>query len=142
MDTKKPSKERLVDITAVCKAQAAINKTAAGRPTTVVATDEVEKRLTAHPLVITKAEHLASVLALQFSLFERTQEESYLKAMVDTVGNIHSDLKYGPHTSTEGINAFMDFEEELTNELALLLISELKVSRYLYFLYLSQIHLH
>ncbi|KKY29422.1 hypothetical protein UCDDA912_g10654 [Diaporthe ampelina] len=105
---------------------AAINKTTQ-RPTTAIITpDELSKKLTAHPLVVTQSEHLASSLRLQWDLYRQTQDTAHVKAMMASLEKAHTDLKYGPDTSTDGITNFMDFDEPLADDKAEVLCHEIK----------------
>lgn len=107
---------------------AAINKTTQRPSTATIAPDELSKRLTAHPLVVTQSEHLASSLRLQWDLYRQTQDTAYAKAMMASLEQAHTDLKYGPDTSTDGITNFMDFDEPLADDKAEGLCQEIKVS--------------
>lgn len=126
-----PQKEFGKQIMRNIRTAAAINKTTQ-RPTTAIITpDELSKKLTAHPLVVTQSEHLASSLRLQWDLYDQTKDTDYVKAMMASLEEAHPDLKYGPNTSTDGIANFMDFKVPLEDEKAEALCHEIKVSFYI-----------
>jgi hypothetical protein len=43
------------------------------------------------------------------------------------MANALPDLRYGPHTASDGVKHFFDFEEDLSEANAQLLVRELKV---------------
>jgi hypothetical protein len=90
-------------------------------------TDEISKMQAAHPLATTRSEHLGSLLVLLWGLFVKSKDSSYLRAMMDEIEQAGPDLKYGPHTTNAGTDAFMDFSEELSNDDARKTGEELKV---------------
>lgn len=123
-----PQKEFGRRIMRNARVAAAINKTAQRSTATVITPDELSKKLTAHPLVVTQPEHLSSFLRLQWDLYERTKDTDFAKAMIASLEQAHPDLKYGPDTSTDGITNFMCFDEPLADDKAETLCHELKAS--------------
>jgi hypothetical protein len=76
----------------------------------------VEKIATAHPLVVTQPEHLASKLMLTWSTFKISgaMDNSFIKMMLATMEDCRGDLRYGPQTRLDAESAFFDFTCELT----------------------------
>lgn len=113
-------KQRQTFVNAATKKHAAINKTAIDRSTTALTFTEAEKWTTSNPLAVTRAENLASLLALQFTLYQETENRDHLKALQRTLEEAAPDLVNGPERANAGIAAFfaweMDFEvDDATN---------------------------
>lgn len=87
----------------------------------------MEKWTTSNPLNVTPPENLANTLVLQYTLYQATGDRSSLRNMLTHIMNPASDLRYGPHTSTDGAKSFFDFEEDLSVADAQLVVRELKV---------------
>ena len=97
---------------------------------TVIVKGEIEKKPTSNRLVIKKSEHLASMVALQFSLWQETGSNSWLEAMLAMMEDASPELKHGPcksKSSNQGIAAFYDFSRDLTQDEAASVVKELKV---------------
>lgn len=119
--------ERRTFINNQTKHLAAANKTQAERATASITVDDMEKWTTSNPLVVTPFENLANALVLQYTLYQTTGDRSNLRNMLSHITNAASDLRYGPHTASDGVNSFFDFEEDLSVEDAQLVVRELKV---------------
>lgn len=130
MSSRSNLRERKPALTKACKELAAINAEQATFQGVTVTKTKTEKLLAIRPLVVTQSEHLASLLVLQLSMFEITQDTGYLDAMEATIMGANPDFRFRQSTKSQGANAFMDFSEPLTNENASSLKQELKVCRH------------
>ncbi|KAM0414580.1 hypothetical protein ACHAPT_013574 [Fusarium lateritium] len=86
------------------------------------------KAAIAHPLVATHNESLTAQIFLLWSLFESTgfEDATYLQAMIHAIDNVCPGAKYGRQTCTQGVNAFFDFEHQLSKEDSESLVQEVK----------------
>lgn len=127
--SKNPStiKDRKAHIMTVCRTQAAVEKREHPRMTAPITADELIKQTTAHPLPTTRPENLGAMLKLQWSLFEGSEDMKFIRAMIKSLEDAHSDLKYGPQTQTDGIDSFRCLDEPLADTEAVQLSKELKV---------------
>lgn len=119
--------ERRIFINYQTKHLAAASKAQAERATASSIVDDMENRTRSNPLVATPPENLANTLALQYTVFQVTGDRSNLQNMLSYTTNAASDLRYGPHTASDGVKAFFDFSEDLSVVEAQLVIRELKV---------------
>lgn len=119
--------ERRIFINYQTKHLATANKTQAERATASSTVDDMENRTRSNPLVATPPENLANMLALQYTMFQHTGDRSNLRNMLSHMTNAASDLRYGPHTASDGVQAFFDFSEDVSVVEAQLVIRELKV---------------
>ncbi|KAL7759419.1 hypothetical protein ACKLNR_009509 [Fusarium oxysporum f. sp. zingiberi] len=89
--------------------------------------DLIEKIATAHPLVVTQPEHLASKLVLTWHTFMMSgaKDKSFIDMMLHTLESSSVDLKYGPQTRNDGETAFFDFDAELTEAQSVEVIREM-----------------
>ncbi|KAH7482884.1 hypothetical protein FOMA001_g7245 [Fusarium oxysporum f. sp. matthiolae] len=89
--------------------------------------DLIEKIATAHPLVVTQPEHLASKLVLTWHTFlmSGAKDKSFIDMMLHTLESSSVDLKYGPQTRNDGETAFFDFDSELTEAQSVEVIREM-----------------
>ncbi|KAF4452840.1 hypothetical protein F53441_4395 [Fusarium austroafricanum] len=99
-----------------CRKAAALDKTSETRMAASLVPNLLEKIATAHPLVVTQPEHLATKLVLTWHTFmmSGSKDKSFIDMMLDTMESCSVDLKYGPQTRTDGETAFFDFDSELT----------------------------
>ncbi|KAM0265547.1 hypothetical protein ACHAPA_007698 [Fusarium lateritium] len=99
-----------------CRKAAALDKTSETRMAASLVPNLVEKIATAHPLVVTQPEHLATKLVLTWHTFmmSGSKDKSFIDMMLTTMEDCSVDLKYGPQTRTDGESAFFDFNSELT----------------------------
>jgi hypothetical protein len=109
------------------KYAAAANKTQAERATASITVDDMEKWTTSNPLNVTPPENLANTLVLQHTSYQATGDRSSLRNMLTHITNANSDLRYGPHTASDGMKSFFDFEEDLSVANTQLVVRELKV---------------
>jgi hypothetical protein len=94
-----------------------------------IVADDDEKRTICHPLAVTRAEHTTSMLVLLlYTLFKMTGEREYLGAMTDILEKAEPDFKHAPSLDTPGLVAFYDFHRPLSDEHAVQVAQELKVS--------------
>ncbi|KAF5700424.1 hypothetical protein FMUND_14336 [Fusarium mundagurra] len=95
---------------------AALDQTSETRMAASLVPSLVEKISTAHPVVVTQPEHLATKLVLTWNTFimSGAKDESLIDMLLATVEDSSVDLKYGPQTRTDGESAFFDFSCELT----------------------------
>ncbi|KAG5795240.1 hypothetical protein H9Q69_005702 [Fusarium xylarioides] len=95
---------------------AALDNTSEGRMAASVVPSLVEKVATAHPLVVTQPEHLATKLVLTWSTFKMSgaKDKSLIDMMLATMEDCRVDLKYGLQTGTDAEIAFFDFSSEFT----------------------------
>lgn len=121
-------------IMANIRVAAAVNKSAQRSTNVVITADQLSKKLTAHPLVVTQAEHLVSSLTLKWDLYLQTGDIACVRAMIKDLEQAHPDLKFGPGTSIEGLANFMDFENPIPDESVETLKDEIRVSRHVHFL--------
>jgi hypothetical protein len=119
--------ERRTFINNQTKHLAAANKTQAERATASITLDDMEKWTKSNPLAVKHVENMANTLVLQYTQYKATGDRSSLRNMLSYMTNAASDLRYGPHTASDGVNSFFDFEEDLSVEGAQLLMRELKV---------------
>ncbi|RGP80496.1 hypothetical protein FLONG3_1330 [Fusarium longipes] len=120
--------QSLVMITAAFQRKMAPNEeTTNVRMQASIVSGLVEKVATAHPLVVTKTEHLATKLVLIWHTFMVTgaKDDSFLDVMTSALENCCPDLKYGPHTRTDGKTAFFNFDNDINEEQAVELIREM-----------------
>lgn len=90
--------------------------------------DDMCSIATAHPLSISRPSHIGSLVCLELENFDKTGDHSCLQAAIDIVQNEAPDpTTYGPHTSTGGVMAFMNFRTALQDELSQQLAIELTV---------------
>ena len=68
------------------------------------------------------------MLVLECFLWQQTGSRKYLQALLDTLEEAAPDLTYGPGTRSEGVAAFFDFDNPLTDKFAHLVGAELKES--------------
>ncbi|KAI7088020.1 hypothetical protein KC356_g3665 [Hortaea werneckii] len=87
-------------------------KTAAERTSVATTSDQLNEWTTSKPLRVPPAENLVNTLVLQYSLYKRTGNSTYLDDMLKAVENAATDLKVGPHTKSDGVKAFFAFEDE------------------------------
>jgi hypothetical protein len=97
-----------------------------------IVADDDEKRTICHPLAVTRAEHTTSMLVLLYTLFKKTGEREYLGAMTDILEKAEPDFKHAPSLDTPGLVAFYDFHRPLSDEHAVQVAQELKVSTCLF----------
>ncbi|TLD06132.1 uncharacterized protein PgNI_08405 [Pyricularia grisea] len=64
-------------------------------------------------------------MGLMCCLYEETRDPTYLEAAKRALTRANPNLKYGPKTSTRVMAVFADFEEDLTQETAVQLQTEL-----------------
>lgn len=78
-----------------------------------------------------QSESLCADLVAHWTLFKGAElgDPGHLDTMLDIMEKAAPDLKYGPHTQDEGIQRFFDFDEELSKDFAVKMMTELKVSR-------------
>ncbi|KAF5548326.1 hypothetical protein FPHYL_9941 [Fusarium phyllophilum] len=95
---------------------AALDNTSESRMTASLVYSLGEKVATAHPLVATKPEHLATKLVLTWSTFKMSGaiDKSFIDMMLATMEDCRVDLKYGLQTGTDAEIAFFDFSSEFT----------------------------
>ncbi|KAG5752331.1 hypothetical protein H9Q70_005035 [Fusarium xylarioides] len=95
---------------------AALDNTSESRMTASLVSSLGEKVATAHPLVATKPEHLATKLVLTWSTFKMSgaKDKSLIDMMLATMEDCRVDLKYGLQTGTDAEIAFFDFSSEFT----------------------------
>lgn len=75
-----------------------------------------EKLRTPHPLSVTHAEHLATLLAMLYNAYEITHDEKWWSVMVHTIEAAGRVAMPTPSTLAEAITAFMNFERPFTLE--------------------------
>ncbi|KAF5600416.1 hypothetical protein FPANT_2431 [Fusarium pseudoanthophilum] len=99
-----------------CRKAAALDKTSETRMAASLVPDLLEKISTAHPLVVTQPEHLASKLVLTWLTFiiSGAKDNAFIKMMLATMEDCRGDLRYGPQTRTDAESAFFDFSCELS----------------------------
>ncbi|KIH93419.1 hypothetical protein SPBR_04208 [Sporothrix brasiliensis 5110] len=133
VDTRLSSKDKLKELGIACRTHAANIKEGPPRVQTLIVLDDDEKIKKAHPSITTASGHLASYLALQFSLFQESNNGTYLTKMRDTIEKTAGIKEgYGCETSSEGLFAFLDFEESLSAEFATQAAAELEASAGIY----------
>ena len=109
------------------KQLAAANKTQAERVTASITVEDMENWTRSNPLNVTPPENLVNTIVLQYTLFKSTGDRSHLNSMLSHITNAVPDLRYGPHTASDGVKSFFDFPNELSVADAQLVVRELKV---------------
>lgn len=101
--------ERRIFINYQTKHLAAANETQAERATVSSTVDNMEKWTRSNPLVVTPPENLINTLALQYTAFLATDDRNNFRNMLSHIDNATPDLRYGPHTASDGVRAFSTF---------------------------------
>ncbi|KAK4560930.1 hypothetical protein LTR86_004885 [Recurvomyces mirabilis] len=102
------------------------HKEPAQRMTAAITTDGSSKWTASNPLVVTPTEHLANLLQLQFSLYQQTQDRTYITTMIKTIEGAAADLKNGPYAPDASVRSFYDFDDSFTPEEARTVGQELR----------------
>jgi hypothetical protein len=87
----------------------------------------MENRTTSNPLSVTPPENVADTLVLQNTSYQATGDRSNYRNGLTPIADANSDLRYGPHTASDGVKSFFNFEEDLSDANAQLFVRELKV---------------
>jgi len=81
-----------------------------------VVADEAAKRASPNRYVVTKAENLANMLVLVWSLFEETKKQHYLKTLKKLLEDVAPDLKHSPYPAgSKAMKAFYDFDNPMSD---------------------------
>ncbi|KAG5785942.1 hypothetical protein H9Q73_000380 [Fusarium xylarioides] len=98
-----------------CRKAAAIDKTSETRMAASLVPSLVKKVATAHPLVVTQPEHLASKLMLTWSTFKMSgaTDTSFIDMMLATMEDCRGDLRYRPQTRTDAEVTAQNFRAAL-----------------------------
>lgn len=110
-----------------CRELAALDAVQAPSEGITITKDRIDKIKAAKPLEVTEDEHLVALLGLQLNMFEICNDGGYLDVMINTAENSHPDFRFSRATKTQGANAFMSFNEPLSDEDASSLVQELQV---------------
>ncbi|KAM0330908.1 hypothetical protein ACHAQA_003864 [Verticillium albo-atrum] len=121
------AENRLALLAKNAKYHAAITKNDVERIVAPIVLDVVAKDLTEHPLAVTRAETLVSMLILQQSFFTMSPNMKPLNSMIAMLEASDHNINFGPYTKDRGVSAFMDFGQHLTHNLCDEAIAELKV---------------
>lgn len=119
------------ELLTACKLHAAIDKSAPSRPIVPLVDRDLDALLGSIHFGVNKAESLAHKFMLYLDLYEESNNRDYLEAGIALLKSADPDLDYGPKTSSQGILAFMDFDERLSNDHCRKVISELQVCRWM-----------
>ncbi len=135
IDVKLPAKNRLTEVSKACRQHAATNKTASKGMAAAITPDEMAKKLASAGLGVTKSNHLIHMILLQLTFFSHTRDRDTLQSIQQSLKDSNEKFQYNSETSTDGVWGFMDFNEELTDELALQLTKDVKVRSPVFFLW-------
>ncbi|CAK7226404.1 hypothetical protein SCUCBS95973_006188 [Sporothrix curviconia] len=80
--------------------------------------DHLPTALPKHPSTTTAPNDLAPKVRLLDTMYKATGDDKYLAVAMAAIKKANGSGLYGPQTSTEGVDAFLVFGEELTQELA------------------------
>ncbi|KAF4547793.1 Hypothetical protein D9617_36g063310 [Elsinoe fawcettii] len=120
-----PKKERRAAIGRLCRTTAAIDKTRNERPRTFTVKN-LREWASSNSHGITPADNLASTIALQWWLYQKTENVAYIKIIKDTIASANPDLRYGPRTVSSGVDKYFSTKGRFDEAAATQVIQELK----------------
>ncbi|KJR88112.1 uncharacterized protein SPSK_07455 [Sporothrix schenckii 1099-18] len=119
-------RDRLTAVNKVCREVACSKKQGDPGASVLVVPDDTNKTRFQHPSKTTTSDNVASLVLMLHTMYLETGDVNYLVMIKETLKKHNGMNQFGPQTRTEGIYAFLDFGETLTDDLALEMVEELR----------------